>query len=399
MKSLIASNPGSSLMSLSTSIRAINRARIIALIRRNSGLTRVDVSRISGLSKGTVSNHITELLNEGLLYEDSEKRQRKTGLFLNRKAGVAVGIELSPNECRGVVTDMGIKPLKRFRHPLNSTSVEETIETILLTIEALLSEVDEKCVGLVIGVPGPTDPPGQILAFSESLGWSDVPLAQKLEKRLPYRVTLINRARAGTLGEHWYGAGVDVEDLIYVTVSSGIAAGLLIGGQLYTGAYNNNGELGHTTIIPDGKSCVCGNHGCLETVASMPAIISSIQSRLHNGEPSILDQRPLNYQDVIAAAREGDVVVLDEIKKAGRYLGIAVANLINLFNPQLVIVGGQLAEVGEGVVRTIQNTAQRKSFPVSFAGVKIVKSALGPDSVCIGASALAVDQYIAALVE
>lgn len=384
-----------------TSIRAINRARIISLIRRQPGLTRAKLSRITGLSKGTISNHVAELLQEGLLYETDSRqtRRRKIGLRLSRNAGLAIGIELAPGEIRGVMTDIGIRPLKRSQRHIDTNSVEETIEAILELTRDLLSDTENPCLGLVVGVPGPVDPQGQILVFSESLGWSDVLLAPRLSECLSCNVTLINRPRAGVLGEHWYGAGVDVDDLIYVSVSSGIAAGILIGGQLFTGAHDFNGELGHTTILIDGPECICGNRGCLETVASMPAIVRSIQARLQAGEPSSLEKvlkegSQLSHYDVIAAVRDGDAVALDEVRQASVYLGISVANLIDLLNPSHVIIGGLLAEAGEIVLRTVQNTAQRRSFPLSFADVQIVRSALGADSVCIGACALVVDGFI-----
>jgi len=154
-------------MPVSTSIRAINRARIISLIRRHSGLTRAELCQLSGLSKGTISNHVAELLAEGLLYEDGgqEGRRRKRGLWLNRDAGRAVGIELAPEECRGVLTDMEVRPLKRTHRRLSSTGVEDTIEVLVSLTTELLSGVAEPCLGVVIGVPGPTDPQGQTLVF------------------------------------------------------------------------------------------------------------------------------------------------------------------------------------------------------------------------------------------
>jgi predicted NBD/HSP70 family sugar kinase len=136
---------------------------------------------------------------------------------------------------------------------------------------------------------------------------------------------------------------------------------------------------------------VCGNRGCLETIASVPAIIQAIKARGRMLEPlSVQD-----VEDVVSAARDGDAVVADEIKKAGRYIGVAVANLIDLFNPSRVIIGGQLAETGEIILNTIRETAQRRTFPLSFAGVQIVRNVLGADSVCIGACTLVVDQYVA----
>jgi len=392
---------GSNLAAISTSMRVINRARVIFLIRRQPGLTRADLSRLSGLSKATVSNHVGELLEAGLLYEDhgNGSHPRKAGLRLNRDAGIAVGIELSPEECRGVVTDTGIRPLRRAQRRLNSTGVEETTEVLLSMVQELLAGLDGQFLGLVVGVPGLTDARGETLMFSERLGWSDVPLARRLSDRGVCRVKVINRVRAAALGELWLGAGVDADDLVYVSVSSGIAAGILIDGQLFTGAYNNSGELGHTTLLPDGPECVCGNQGCLEAVASLPAICKAIKLRLLDGEPSVLspalaEAGSLTSADVIAAARDGDALALDEARKASRHLGIAVANLIDLFNPAMVVIGGQLAEIGEIVIGSIRNTAQRRAFPPSFAGVQIVRSALGPDSVCMGACALVVDEYV-----
>jgi glucokinase-like ROK family protein len=385
-----------------TSIRAINRARIVSLIRRRPGLSRTELSRLTQLSKGTISKLVAELLEEGFLYEHhgERKRQRNTGLYLNRNAGLAVGLELSPGECRGMLTDMEINPLRRVQRSLASTRVEEAIEAVLSLTKELLASSEGPCVGVAIGVPGPTDAQGKKVVFSESLGWSDVPLAQRLAAKIPYPVTVINRPRAGVLGEHWYGAGVGINDLIYVSISSGIGSGILIGGRLFTGASGYNGELGHTTVLVDGDECVCGNRGCLETVASVPAIARAIDLRLQAGERSILaealrTQGQLRYQDIIAAVRDGDAVALDEAKRAGRFVGIAVANLIDLFNPSRVIIGGQLAEAGEIVINTIRQTAQRRTYPLSFADTQIVRGILGADAVCIGACALVVDRYIA----
>ncbi len=384
-----------------TSIRAINRARIISLVRRRPRVTRADLSRRTGLSKGTVSNLVAELLSEGVLSEESGSgRRRNAGLWLNGRAGLAVGIELSPDECRAVVTDMEMNALQRLQRPLGSARVEQAAEAVAGLVSEALAGTAEPCLGVTVAVPGPTDAQGQTVIFSESLGWSDVPLAARLAERLPCPVSVVNRPRAGVLGEHWYGAGVGIDDLIYVSLSSGVAAGILIGGQLFTGAFGYNGEFGHTTILADGPQCICGNRGCLEAVASLPAIGQAIEGRLRRGEPSVLRRSwdgvgRLTYQEIIAAARDGDPLAVDEIRNASRYVGVGVANLIDLFNPSRVIVGGRLAEAGEIVLNTVRETAQRRAFPLSYGGVQIVRNGLGADSVCIGACALVVDRYIA----
>ncbi len=139
---------------------------------------------------------------------------------------------------------------------------------------------------------------------------------------------------------------------------------------------------------------LCGNRGCLETVASLPAIREAIRGRLRRGEDARLCE-PITYQAIIAAARDGDALVLEEIRKASDFVGIGVANLINLFNPSMVIIGGYLAEAGEVVLNAIRKTAQRRAFPLSYGDVQIQRNALSLDSACVGACALVVNEYVA----
>lgn len=387
----------------STSVRSINRARIISLVRRNPGLMRVDLSRISGLSKATVSALVDELVSQGFLFEDSQggTRQRRVGLYLNRDAGVAVGFEVSPGEVRGVVADMSMRILGRCSHPLPNNTVQTAVDALATMYVELLADIALPCLGVVVSLPGPTDRADQILMFSPNLGWTEVPMGQILTERLGRRVSVINVPRAMTLGEYWYGAGIGAQDMVHINIGSGIGAGVLSAGQFLSGAQGYSSEIGHTTILPDGPLCQCGNRGCLERLASMPAIVEEARRRAEQagiaghdwqcGDPNDSSC----YARLIQAARDGDPIVLDAVRLAGYYLGIAVANLIDLFNPSLVLVGGMLAEAGELVINTIRETAQRRSFPLSFRGVEIRRAQLGADAACIGACALVIDHYVA----
>ncbi len=377
-----------------TSMRAVNRATLIAAVRRTTGLTRAALSEATGLSKGAVSSLVAELLKSGVLYEGGKDGSRNRALHLNNALGVALGIEVGRSECRGIVTDIGITPLGHTLQQVSSTSVESYIGLICTMARDLLAAEQRPCLGLTVAVPGPTDPAGQVVVFSESLGWSDVPLARRLSAELGFPVSIANRPRAGAMGEHWYGAGLGVDDMVYVSVSDGIAAGVFIGGRLFLGATGYGGEFGHTTVLVDGPECVCGNRGCLETVASLPAIREAIRGRLRRGEDARLCE-PITYQAIIAAARDGDALVLEEIRKASDFVGIGVANLINLFNPSMVIIGGYLAEAGEVVLNAIRKTAQRRAFPLSYGDVQIQRNALSLDSACVGACALVVNEYVA----
>jgi len=384
-----------------TSIRVINRKRVLALILHHPGLTRTELAEACGLSTATVSSLVAELLEGGILHEHDSGGgvPRNRTLWLNRHAGCAIGIELSPRHCRAVLVDMELNVAKRVERALPNTLVDDTIIALADIVSELYTGATTPLLGVAVAVPGPDDEEGKRVVFSESLGWTDVALAERLSMYTDCPVSVINRPKAGVLGEHWYGAGQGVDNLVYVSISSGVAAGIFIGGQLFRGAYGYGGELGHTTIVEDGPRCVCGNRGCLEAVASLPAIAAAVGRRMRSGEPCILSEPPegqaaRDYDQLIAAARNGDPLVREEMRTAAHYIGIAVANLIDLFNPQMVILGGQLGLAGEIVLSTVRETAQRRAFPLSYRNVQIVASALGSDSACLGACAYIIAERI-----
>jgi N-acetylglucosamine repressor len=394
---------GPGLLPRVTSVRAINRARIISLIRRNPGLMRADVSHLSGLSKATVSSLVDELLTDKFLYEDVKEgaRQRRVSLYLNRDAGAVVGLEVYPGECRGIVADMSMRELGSCVKPLSTRTVSETVDTLASMYQTLVASISLPCRGAVVSVPGPTAPSGQTVVVSPNMGWTDVPLARMLSERLGAQVSLVNTPRAMTLGEYWYGAGVSYQDMVHVNVSSGIGAGIIVHGQMLNGAYGYSSEIGHTTILPDGPLCACGNYGCLEALASLPAIITQARAQVVNDGRGGDAWCRGDVNDattsacIIKAAQNGDSVVSDVVRQASQYLGIAVANLIDLFNPRMVLIGGQLAEAGELVIGTVREVARRRSLSACYNGVEISRARLGANAGCIGACALVIDRYVA----
>ncbi len=392
----------SSFLPEATAVRSINRARIISVIRGNPGIYRADISRITGLSRATISALVDELISEGFLYEDrgGGARQRRLGLYVNRDAGVAIGLEFRPGECRGIVSDLGMRVLCRTVLPLTGTTIQATLEALVATYHRLLAQTDRPCLGVAVAVPGPTDAAGQTLMFSPNMGWGEVPLGPYLAERLQQKVLIVNVPVAMTLGECWQGSGVGVDNVVHINVSSGIGGGVVVDGRLLRGAHGYGAEIGHTTVLPDGPACACGNSGCLEVLASVPAIIKSARERATAegasmegwGEGDAND--PSCYAELILAARDGNPIVLDRVRQASQYLGIAVANLIDLFAPSLVIIGGPLAEIGELVINTVRETAQRRALPICFGGVTITRGKLGQDAGCIGACGLVIDRYV-----
>ena len=253
------------------------------------------------------------------------------------------------------------------------------------TVDALLRHLDLArgdllAAGMVL--PAPITPDGEITARSVLPGWVDVVVPDEATRRLGLPVTVENDANAGALGEHAWGAGVGVDDLVYVKLSNGIGAGLILGGRLYRGATGSVGELGHTTTDPSGPVCRCGNRGCLETVAATSRVLAMLADNHGTG---------LSVEDVVAAALAGDVACRRVLEDTGTAVGLAVATLCSLVNPAMVVVGGALAQAEEILLEPLRAAVARNAVESAVRGLRIRAGALGGDSQLHGALALALE--------
>lgn len=246
-----------------------------------------------------------------------------------------------------------------------------------------------------MGSPGPLNTSGGVIQFSPNLHWHDVPVKQLLENQISIKVILDNDANVAALGEHVFGAGKGKENMVYITVSTGVGGGLILGGRLYHGASDGAGEIGHTTVLPDGPLCSCGARGCLEALSSGTAIAREAKSLVECGSgKNILNQAGgdpelISSVVVAAAAAGGDPEAVAIIARAARFLGIGVANVINLLNPDMVVLGGGVMEIGEPIWQGVRQEAEARTFQSSRAHVQIVPAALGQRSGVLGAIALA----------
>jgi glucokinase len=211
-----------------------------------------------------------------------------------------------------------------------------------------------------------------------------------------HRVELENDANAAAYGEYKVGAGRGSRDMFYVTIGSGIGGAIILGGKLWTGASGFAGEFGHITIdVEDGVECICGNTGCLETVASGPNIVRRAHERLYRDSTSSLSKLALNREftadDVAHEATNGDDFAIMMMERTGRYIGVAIASVINLLNIECIVLGGGVMEAGDLILQPIIKEAQRRAFQPCFESTRIVAAALGSDAVSIGAALLARD--------
>jgi glucokinase-like ROK family protein len=254
-----------------------------------------------------------------------------------------------------------------------------------------------------ISVPGPviTDA-GMVMAPPIMPGWDRFPIRDTLEAKWNVPVTLNNDADLGALGEWAYGAGRGEKNLAYIKVGSGIGAGLIINQQIFVGATGSAGEIGHLTIDKNGPLCTCGNYGCLEAFASGNAIELQAQKLVASGKRTLLadfNRKQISVSDVADAARRGDLESQEILNRSGTFIGIAIAGLINLINPSVVIIGGGVAEVGDILTAPIRKMVKERSLPASEHAVKITTAMLGRHSTLIGAMVQAAGVAIHNMVE
>ncbi len=252
--------------------------------------------------------------------------------------------------------------------------------------------------GIGVGVPGPVDPKRGVVPWSPNLpGWKGIKLKRILEGHFHVPVFMDNDANAAGFGEKIFGAGRNVKDFVYITVSTGIGGGLVMDGKIHRGASFCGGELGHMTIVPDGDLCKCGKRGCLEAHASGTAIARMAVSKIKHGAKSKLltlarGVRQVSARTVSQAAELGDRVAIQTLREAGRYLGIGIANLINILNPEMVVLGGSVIKSGSYLWKPMIRSAKKESWPVAFKACKIRKTVLGDQVGNLGAAALVLEQ-------
>ncbi len=268
-----------------------------------------------------------------------------------------------------------------------STAIESAISKAGIPLSSLST--------IAIAAAGAINTKEGIVSASPNLpGWDNIPLKDMVEKEIGLETFLINDADAAAVGEHLFGAGRGVNNLIYITVSTGIGGGIIIDGKLYSGVSGSAGEIGHMTIDTSGPRCNCGNIGCLEVFASGKAIAREAQRSIAQGAKSMImelaegESHNITSQTVSAAARRGDALALGIITMAATYLGIGMVNLINIFNPEMIVVGGGVAQIGDMLLEPARKVVAERAFQLSARAVRIVPSQLGENAGVVGGATL-----------
>ena len=372
-------------------LRDRNRERVVGVLRERGRISQADIARVTGLSRTTVHTLISELKDSGLVHEvetsapDVRGGRPAVQLMLRDSSLTVVGIDFGHSHVQVAVADMTHDVLAEQRCDLN---VSQDARTALDTATRMVGEVlaaagveRKSVIAAGIGIPGPVDRSRGTAGSATILpGWTGVRIATEMHQRLGMQVEIENDANLGALAEMTWGAGKECSNFAYIKAATGIGAGIVVDGHLLRGASGTAGEIGHTTLDESGALCYCGNRGCLETVASGPAIIALVSS----GHPELL-----TLGQVLELAANGDARCRRAISDAGREIGVAVAGLCNLINPERVIVGGLLSRAGGLLLQPIRESIRRHAVYAAAERVEVVAAVFVERAELLGSVALA----------
>ncbi|MEE9199714.1 MAG: ROK family protein [Dehalococcoidia bacterium] len=308
-------------------------------------------------------------------------------------------IDIGGTKLLSALCDVDAKVLgRKLEETPEAGGIAPVLDAVAASIEELITwcGADRSSIlGVGVAAAGPTDPnTGVVLQAPNLPGWQDVPVAQLLESRLGLPTYVDNDADLAALGEHVYGAGKNADPMIYITLSTGIGAGLIIGGEVYRGYDGSAGEIGHILLDPRGPRGRCGHRGCLESLASGVALADRAREALERGEvpedSPLMKEKPdqISARSVFRAAQAGDPACIDILSRGSEYLGLALVIVANLLNPQMVVLGGGLSTQWDAYVVPALETMRRNLFPRSKAGPNVVPAKLGGDSSVLGCVAM-----------
>jgi N-acetylglucosamine repressor len=377
-------------------MKSLNKSTILNMIRMHGPISRAEIAKLTGLTPPTVTNIVGELLESGLVVEsslgESTGGRKPIMLRINASRFRVIGIHVRSDRLEAASAQLDGVIKHHCRRELTDQPDRETFLRALrdITEEAMKEarSLDLPVLGIGVGMHGLVDPFKGESIFAPHFGLRHVPIRAALEKATGLPVEVENDVRAIALAESWFGEGRDLADFVCVNVDTGIGAGIFLNRELYRGSAFSAGELGHTIVDPDGPPCRCGNHGCLEALADERAIVERAKHTPGLKE-KVKYASGLSLRDVIAMAESGEEEAGRILSDAGYWLGIGIANLVNLLNPARVILHGGVARAGDRIMGPLRETVQSRAHAAKAKPVSIVVSCLGDRAAVMGAFTLA----------
>ena len=381
-----------------SAIRAQHSRLILNLLWKEREISRADLARRTSLSRSTVSAIVSDLLTTGLVKEAragvSSGGRRPIILEFQDQSSFIVGIELGATHVSCVLTDLTCNVRASWSAPAPvRDDPAVALKKMTMGVRAVLDAdgvQPSQLLGIGVAVPSPVNNkrPGELLPLVVPK-WEGYNVATHLEENFGRPVFVDNDANLGALAELWWGTGSSAQDLVYIKVATGIGAGLIIDGRIFRGSGGIAGEIGHTSIDPNGPQCVCGLMGCLHTYIGTPALLERAKDELlASGSKR---KPPASIDELVNAALDGEPSSIEVLRYTGNKLGVGIANMLNLLNPRTVVIGGGIARAGDLILDPLHETILGLSLPASILNTEIRATGLNEWGIAVGAATLALE--------
>jgi N-acetylglucosamine repressor len=374
-----------------------NSRLVLSTIYNHGEISRVDISRLTELTRTTVSDVVNKFITDGLVAETgiSPSRGGKRAILLSliKDSRHLIGIDLAESEFRGAVVNLRGEVIHQVHSTVLDRDGQAALALVYELIEKLLALTDRPILGIGIGTPGLMDPQKGVVRTAVNLDWFDLPLGDLLRERFRLPIYIANDSQVAALAEYIFDNPDKVANLALIKAGRGIGAGIVLNGKLFYGDNSGAGEIGHVQIVENGERCRCGNFGCLETAVSTQALVKKAKSIASIDRLSVLNRLvaipdEITTETVLQAFEAGDPAIQTLIDETGCNLGIAVSHLVGGLNINQIVIAGSLARFGERLTDAIQAKVSERSLPALAKDTKIVTSSLGKDLVILGAASL-----------
>ncbi|MEH7491817.1 ROK family transcriptional regulator [Neobacillus niacini] len=384
-------------------MKSQNQSTVLNMIRLKEPISRAEIAKLTKLTPPTVSSLVSELIEQNLITEEQVTVSKAGGrkpimLRINYKAHYILGVYAAAEIVRVILTTMDGKIVSDYSQeitelPTKSVFIQMIIDNIHYILEK--SEIEKNLIlGIGVAMHGLVDPNQGLAIFSPHLQLENIPIKDCLEREFRIPVIVENDVRALAIAESWFGQGQGVSDFICISVGRGIGSGIFINNEIYKSSFNTAGEIGHTILDINGPKCKCGNNGCLEGYSSETAILNRVNNVLLNHHDSLIHQWLQDNKDelsiklVFKAAKQGDHLAASILEDAGKSLGLAAANIINILKPSKLIVEGCIFELGDYVFSPLVEMIEKYTFKSSDEEIPVIASKLGKTGMVLGAVTL-----------
>ncbi|MEV0975553.1 ROK family transcriptional regulator [Streptomyces sp. NPDC049915] len=385
----------------SRDIRTANRYEVLRRIIASSPISRQELAAATGLSLATVATLVGELLDLRMVTEvgreDSAGGRPRGLVAVDTTGGFLIGVDIAETYVHAELFDLALTVLARADEEVRpgERRPDEVVARVAAAVGSVIARAgadETRVLGVGVSVPGQVDPDLGVAAYAPNWEWHDVPLRDLLAEHLAHPLHLDNPLRACAVAELWCGAARGRDDAVVVNLGTGVGAGLVLGGTVHRGVSNSAGEWGHTTLVLDGRPCHCGNRGCVETYVGAPGIMRQLRELAPHSPLLHPGDQTATIAALARAVAEDDPVATQVLRDTARYLGAAVADLVNVLNPEVVVLSSWVAALlGEPLLHAVREAVARHALRRPLAATEIVLSPVPTDPVCLGAATFALE--------